>query len=138
LSALFFAPAAAPSANALGPGSLDQPVGSLPQTGHVYNRTHWSVQLGDTITGQIVGATDANLQGATEADVVIKSSHNGNTTITGTMSGTTITFSWIVPANGCDTAIAPSGPVGAHPTSHTPPTTPPPPPHPHPPPSTPP
>src|SRR5262245_43082140 len=69
LSALLLAPAATPAAqpNALGPGSLDQPVGNLPQTGAVYNRTHWQVQLGDTILGKIVNATDDDLQGATEA-----------------------------------------------------------------------
>src|SRR5689334_4936351 len=119
--ALFLAQAAAPAGTgptAEGPGSLDQPTGSLPHTGQVFNRTHWSVQIGDTITAQILGATDADLQGATQADVVIKSSHNGNTTITGTMSGTTITFSWTVPANACDTVIVAYGPVGSNPTGN--------------------
>src|SRR6476646_10521621 len=115
-SALFLAQAAAPAADAQGPGSLDQPSGGLPQAGAVYNRTHWAVHIGDTITGELVAATDAVRPGETEADVVIKSSQNGDTTVTGTMSRTTITFSWTVPANACATTIVAYGPVGSNPT----------------------
>ena len=102
----------------MGPGSLDQPTGGLPQTGPVFNHTHWQVQVGDSITAQILGATDADLQGATEADVVIKSSERGNTTVRGTMSGTTITFSWDVPETACSTTIVAYGPVGSNPTGN--------------------
>ncbi len=41
----------------------------LGQTGQAHNRTKWTVQVGDTITGTIRNVTDANLAGATEADV---------------------------------------------------------------------
>src|SRR5262245_5387293 len=92
-SVLLLAPAATSDSNSIAPGSLDRPTGSLANTGDPLNRTKWKVQVGDTITAQIQGATDANLDGATEADVVIKSSERGNTTVRGTMSGTTITFS---------------------------------------------
>ena len=120
LSALFLASAAMSGSGptSTGPGSLDQPTGGLPHTGEVFNRTHWSAQIGDSITAQIVGATDPDLQGATEADVVIKSSVNGNTTITAPMSGTTITFSWTVGENACDTVIVAYGPVGSNPTGN--------------------
>ena len=110
--------AATRSPSATGPGSLDEPTGGLPHTGGVFNRTHWSAQLGDAITAQIVGATDENLQGATHADVVIKSSARGNVTVTGTMSGTTITFQWTVPDNACATVIVAYGPVGSNPTGN--------------------
>ena len=69
----------------------------------VQNRTQWKVQANDSITGTIIGATDSNLDGETQADVVIKSSHFGNTTVLGTKSGTTITFTWIVPPGACAT-----------------------------------
>src|SRR4051794_40494824 len=71
------------SPEAIAPGSLDAPVGGLPQTGDPYNRTKWTVQAGDSITDTIVGATDDDLQGAQLADVVIKSSALGNFTVTG-------------------------------------------------------
>ena len=102
----------------VGPGSLDRPVGGLPQTGDAHNRTKWKVQVGDSITGTIRNVTDANLAGATEADVVIKSSARGNTTVLGTKSGTTITFSWTVPTSACATMVVAYGPVGSNPTGN--------------------
>ena len=101
LSALLLAPAATSGTDNIASGSLDRPTGGLPHTGDALNRTKWKVQVGDSITAQITGVTDANLQGATHADVVIKSSQRGNVTVLGTKSGTTITFSWTVPANAC-------------------------------------
>jgi len=89
---LMFAPAARSASGSHAPGSLDRPTGGLPQTGGVQNRTHWKVQANDSITGTIIGATDSNLDGETQADVVIKSSHFGNTTVLGTKAGTTITL----------------------------------------------
>src|SRR5687767_4766829 len=80
------------------PGSLDRPTGGLAETGDAHNRTKWKVQVGDTITGTIRDATDSDLAGATQADVVIKSSNVGNTTVRGTKSGSTISFTWHVPA----------------------------------------
>src|SRR6187397_2643996 len=84
---LIFAPSARSAsgvADNQAPGSLDRPTGGLPNTGSPLNRTKWKVQGGDSITGTIVGATDRDLDGATEADVVIKSSNFGNTTVLGT------------------------------------------------------
>ena len=114
---LFGALAFAPSAlAAMGPGSLDRPTGSMGQTGNAHNRTKWTVQVGDTVTGTIRNVTDANLDGVTEADVVIKSSVRGNVTVTGTKSGTTITFVWHVPDSACETMAVAYGPVGSNPT----------------------
>ena len=104
--------------DSIGPGSLDRPTGGLPHTGDALNRTHWKVQVGDSITAQIQNVTDANLQGATEADVVIKSSERGNTTVHGTKSGTTITFSWVVPRTPARRSIVAYGPVGSNPTGN--------------------
>src|SRR5215218_4704730 len=66
VSALLLAPAATSGTDGIGPGSLDRPTGGLPHTGDAFNRTHWTAQVGDSITGTIVNATDANIQGATE------------------------------------------------------------------------
>ncbi len=104
------------------PGALAAPTGSLSQTGLFYNNTHWTVEVGDTITGTISGATDLpgsvdctsqpqpdccspqTCTGANQVDVFIQSSVFGNTPLCGTVSGTTITFSWPVPSSGvCDT-----------------------------------
>ena len=105
-----------PSAQA--PGSLDRPTGGLPHTGDAHNRTKWKVQVGDSIIGTIRGVTDDNLEGATQADVVIKSSVSGNVTVTGIKTGTTITFLWNVPANACQTMVVAYGPVGSNPVGN--------------------
>ncbi|HEY7149741.1 MAG TPA: hypothetical protein VH420_09890, partial [Gaiellaceae bacterium] len=102
------------STDTVGAGSLDRPVGTKAQTGGALNRTKWTVQVGDTITGKIKNVTDSNLAGATEADVFIKSSARGNVTVRGTKSGTTITFTWHVPTSACDTMVVAYGPVGSH------------------------
>ena len=106
------------SRSSTAPGSLDRPTGGLPHTGDALNRTKWKVQVGDSITAQITGVTDPNLQGATHADVVIKSSARGNVTVLGTKSGTTITFSWTVPASACSTLVVAYGPVGSNPVDN--------------------
>ena len=102
----------------IAPGSLDRPTGGMPHTGDALNRTKWKVQVGDSITGTIRGVTDANLDGAAHADVVIKSSARGNVTVLGSKSGTTITFSWTVPANACLTMVVAYGPVGSNPVGN--------------------
>src|SRR4029453_17537531 len=104
----------------IAPGSLDRPTGGLPHTGEALNRTKWKVRVGDTITGTIRNVTDANLQGATHADVVIKSSARGNVTLLGNKSGTTITFSRTVPANACETMVVAYGPGGPNPAGTNP------------------
>ena len=73
LGALVFMPSAMADTDSLGSGSLDRPSGGLAQTGDALNRTKWKVQVGDTITGKIQNVTDSNLNGASEADVIIKS-----------------------------------------------------------------
>ena len=60
-----------------------------------------------------------NLEGATHADVVIKSSERGNVTVPGIKAGTTITFMWTVPANACRTMVVAYGPVGSNPSATT-------------------
>jgi hypothetical protein len=96
----------------IGAGSLAAPTGTSP-TGTVLNNTHWKVLAGDTITGTITGATDAFVETSGPFDgsvvVVIQSSHEGNTFLAGTLSGSTITFTWTVqaPDGGdiCETTI---------------------------------
>jgi hypothetical protein len=88
----------------VGAGALEAPVGMSP-TGEVYNPEKWSVLQGDTITDSITGATDA-VSDSGDADsgpieVAIQSSTHGNTFVTGTLAGDTITFSW--------TAVSPDG-----------------------------
>jgi len=90
-------------------GSLDEPTPSL----GALNPTHWKTQAGTTITGTISGATDVASFGngscATgQVEVIIKSSAFGNTTVCGTVSDTTISFSWSIPATGVclTTAVA--------------------------------
>src|SRR6478752_4119154 len=118
LGGLALVPSAMARTDSIGSGSLDRPAGGLPNTGDALNRTKWKVQVGDSITDTIVGVVDPNLDGATEADVVIKSSERGNVTVRGTKSGTTITFSWTVPANACATMVVAYGPVGSNPTGN--------------------
>jgi hypothetical protein len=94
---LAFVPTAA-AAHA--PGGLNCP---LP----VYNSTHWQLTIGQTVTCTIEGASDAS--GQSTVDVIIKSTTLGNTTVTGTVSGsgasTTITFQWTAGADRCDTNV---------------------------------
>jgi hypothetical protein len=105
---------------AIGLGTLEAPLGSLAWTGVVHNPTHWKVQVGDTITGTISGATDAVLSVNDEnndthlndVQVIIKSSEHGNTFIWGTIANSTITFTWTVPDNFCETTIVAYNTVG--------------------------
>jgi hypothetical protein len=76
------------------PGSLDCP------TLTKHNNTHYKLQVGATVTCTIDGATDVT--GST-VTVYIKSSTLGNETVTGSVSGTTITFTYTARGDGCDT-----------------------------------
>ena len=88
----------------IGPGSL-----SAPLTPH--NRTHYKLQVGTCVTAQIIGATDLPV-GTTSVDVYIKSSTLGNTTVVGSVSGTTITFNYCAPVSGCLTTNVAYGDLG--------------------------
>jgi uncharacterized repeat protein (TIGR01451 family) len=83
-----------------GNGALDCPL-------TVHNPTHYKLQVGTTVTCTIDGASEVSGQSTT--DVIIKSSDQGNTTVTGTVTGTgsstQITFSWTAPYSGCNTTI---------------------------------
>jgi hypothetical protein len=83
----------APTATA--PGGLNCPLA-------VYNPTHWALKAGDSVTCTIEGATDVS---GSSVDVIVKSSTLGNATVTGSVSGTTITFDWQAPAGACETSI---------------------------------
>ena len=101
------------------PGSLCQTPTASGCTGAtslpVFNPTHYRVQVGTTITGKIIGATDLTgaetcSSGGGGVDVIVKSSNFGNTTLCGTLSGCpgpacTITYTYNAPANGCDTGV---------------------------------
>src|SRR4051812_12784725 len=90
---LVFAPGASA---AIAPGALKC---SLP----VYNPTKYALKTSpvQTVTCTITGATDVS--GLRTVPVYIKSSTLGNTTVTGTVSRTTITFTFTAPGNGCET-----------------------------------
>jgi hypothetical protein len=68
------------------------------------NTSKYALQAGATVTCTITGATDLPA-GATSVTITIMSSDLGNTTVTGTVSGTTITFSYTAPTNGCNTTV---------------------------------
>ena len=75
--------------DAIAPGSLcNTPSASAQCVGATslptHNPTHYKLQVGATITGKIVGATDIDCEGT--VDVIIKSSTLGNTTVTGSVS----------------------------------------------------
>jgi len=99
---LVFAPGASA---AIAPGALKC---SLPE----YNPTKYALQASptpQTITCTITGASDVS--GST-VPVIIKSSNLGNTTVMGSVSGTTITFTFTAPRNGCNTSIVAYGSNG--------------------------
>lgn len=75
-----------------------------------YNPTKYALQISQTVTCTIVGATDVS--GLSTVPVYIKSSDFGNTTVTGTVSGTTITFTFTGPAGGCNTVVVAYGSLG--------------------------
>ena len=85
-----------------GTGALDCPTLS------VFNPTHYGLEVGATATCTIdnSGVADGPV------DVFIKSSDLGTTTLTGTASGGTITFTYTAPANGCNTGIVAYGAAG--------------------------
>jgi hypothetical protein len=109
-TAVFMAVSAAPGALAsgIGNGALDCP------TLTAGNPTHYNLLVGSTVTCTIDGASE--LSGQATATVYVKSSTLGNTTVTGTVTGTgsatQITFSYTAPSNGCDTTIVAYGSVG--------------------------
>ena len=74
------------------------------------NNNKYGLKVSTTVTCTIVGATDVS--GSTTVPVYIKSSTLGNTTVTGTVSGTTITFTFTAPANGCSTVVVAYGSTG--------------------------
>ncbi len=69
---------------------------ALPQ----YNPTHFKLQVGTTVTCTISASLVGN---PSTVDVFVKSTPLGNTTVTGTVSGSTITFTYTAPLNGCAT-----------------------------------
>src|SRR5258708_172859 len=110
--------AAGADAGVCSSGSVAQPTGSLGQTGQVLNKTHWKVEVGDTVTGTITGATDAVIGGGGCLGgvlVTVQSSNFGNTDLCGSLSGSTITFAWAVPSDGvCQTTIVSYNQLGNH------------------------
>ena len=68
----------------------------------VYNSTHFALEVGQTVTCTI-DATGELVGSPTTVDVLIKHSTLGNETVTGTVSGNTITFTYTGRSDGCDT-----------------------------------
>jgi hypothetical protein len=87
----------------IAPGSLFCCNGAFQAAG---NPTHYDVQVGQTVTARIDGATDVSA-GATTISVFVKSSALGNTTLTATrIAGTNnFAFTYNAPSIGCDTTI---------------------------------
>ena len=75
-----------------------------------YNPTKYGLHISQTVTCTIVGATDVS--GLSTVPVFIKSSDFGNSTVTGTVSGTTITFTYTGAAGGCNTVVVAYGSLG--------------------------
>jgi hypothetical protein len=94
---------AAPALGGIGAGSLDCP---LP----VGNPTHYNLEQGATVTCTIDNATEVT--GSTTTPVWVKSSSLGNTQLTGSVSGSTITFTFTAPLNACNTSIVSYDAVG--------------------------
>jgi hypothetical protein len=84
-----------------GNGALDCP------TLNGFNPTHYGLPAGSSVTCTIDGASEVS--GLSTVDVIIKSSDLGNTTVTGTVTGTgdgtQITFTFDAPSDGCNTTI---------------------------------
>jgi len=91
------------AAAGIAPGAL-----KCPLTG--YNPTKYGIQVSQTVTCTIVGASDVS--GRSTVPVYVKSSDFGNSTVTGTVSGTTITFAYTAPAGGCNTVVVAYGSLG--------------------------
>jgi len=72
-----------------------------------FNANKYALKVGSTVTCTIDGASDAS--GKTTVPVIIKSSQLGNTTVTGTVSGsgssTKVTFTFTAPTGGCNTVV---------------------------------
>ena len=83
---------------------------ALPQ----YNPTHFKLQVGTTVTCTISASLVGN---PSTVEVFVKSTPLGNTTVPGTVSGSTITFTYTAPLNGCETTTsATTGARAARPT----------------------
>ncbi|HEX5367841.1 MAG TPA: hypothetical protein VFY10_00330, partial [Dehalococcoidia bacterium] len=77
-----------------------------------YNAQKYALKIGETANCQITGATDVT---GTTTTVTIQSSQSGNTDVVGSVSGSTISFSWTAPAGGCDTVVVSwQGAAGKH------------------------
>src|SRR5438128_960708 len=83
---------AAPGSLCNTPSAVAECAGATPLA--IYNQTHYAIQVGTTITSKIIGATDVT---GSRVTVTIKTSSNGNIQTVGTVSGTTITFSFSAP-----------------------------------------
>src|SRR5262249_28878517 len=84
-----------------------------PLSQYANNPTHYALQLGNCVTATITGATDAAQYAVNgQITVFIKSSNFGNATVTGTLSGTTITFTYCAPMTACFTSNVAYGVVG--------------------------
>jgi hypothetical protein len=90
--------------------------GSLYVAGATSNPTHWDIPIGVATTAEIRGVTTAEVGDPLPAtiNVIVKSSHFGNTTVTGFRIGATsdYSFSYTPPAifsggafDACDTGI---------------------------------
>jgi hypothetical protein len=87
--------------------SAGSKAGTLDCALNQFNSNKYALQVGTTITCTIDGASDAS--GKTTVPVIIKSSDLGNTTVTGTVSGsgssTKVTFEFTAPLGGCNTVV---------------------------------
>jgi hypothetical protein len=68
-----------------------------------YNATHYALQQGQTVTCTITGALIVG--SPSSVDVFIQHGSLGNQTISGSVSGNTITFTYTGRGNGCDTSV---------------------------------
>jgi len=83
------------------------------------NDTHYKVQVGTTITGMIIGATDASTalapcDATDQVNVIIQSTPLGNTLVCGDLAGVDVTFTYTAPANGCQTSTVSYNKEGHH------------------------
>ncbi|MBI1748689.1 MAG: HYR domain-containing protein [Acidobacteria bacterium] len=76
------------------------------------NNSKYKLVVGTTVTSKIINATDASTTTSSPCSsaspgvkVIIKSTDLGNTEVCGSLSGSTITFTFTAPSNGCKTTI---------------------------------
>jgi uncharacterized repeat protein (TIGR01451 family) len=75
-------------------------IGSVTCALDQYNPTHFKLQVGTSATCTISASLVGN---PSTVNVYVKSTPLGNVTVTGTVSGSTITFTYTAPLNGCET-----------------------------------